>query len=132
MIRDHGRCTHPGCDNTRGLHGHHVRHWLYGGRTDLNNLLLLCEAHHLALHNGEFTITKLRAGRFRFHRADGVELPVHIDPAAHINTDRPIESEHPHVTDNAATTKWDGQHLDQHYAVSVLAQRREQQHRESS
>src|SRR5882757_5076417 len=124
LIRDHGRCAHPGCDTTRSLQAHHIRQWLHGGRTDLHNLLLLCQAHHLAHHDGEYTITKLRGGRFRFTRTDGTDLPVHINPADHITTDQPIDTEHPDVADNAATTKWDGQHLDRHYAVSVLAQRR--------
>jgi len=126
LIRDHGHCTHPGCQTTRGLQAHHVRHWLYGGRTDLANLVLLCQAHHLAHHDGEFTITPRNGGRFQFTRNDGSELPRHINPADHITTHQPIDTEHPHVTQNAATTQWDGQHLDRHYAVSVLAQRREQ------
>jgi len=57
LIRDHGRCAHPGCDTTRSLQAHHIRQWLHGGRTDLHNLLLLCQAHHLAHHDGEYTIT---------------------------------------------------------------------------
>src|SRR5882757_7663515 len=132
LIRDHGRCAHPGCEMTRGLQAHHVRQWLHGGRTDLQNLLLLCQAHHLAHHDGEYTITKTRGSRFRFTRADNVELPAHINPADHITTDRPIDTEHPHVAQNAATTKWDGQHLDRHYAVSVLAQRRTKNERPSA
>jgi len=127
LIRDHGHCAHPGCQATQGLQAHHVRQWLHGGRTDLQNLLLLCQAHHLAHHDGEYTITKIRGGRFRFTRADGTDLPAHINPADHITTDHPIDTEHPDVADNAATTKWDGQQLDRHYAVSVLAQRRQQQ-----
>jgi hypothetical protein len=106
LIRDHGHCTHPGCDTTRGLQAHHVRHWLNGGPTDLANLVLLCQAHHLAHHDGEFTITKLRGDRFRFTRADGTALPAHINPADRITTDRPIDTEHPDVAPNAATPNW--------------------------
>ena len=127
LIRDRGRCTYPGCEATKGLQAHHLVHWLHGGRTDLRNLLLLCERHHHAHHDGEFTITRVRGGRFRFARADGVVLPARINPAAHITTDQPLETEYPNVAQNAATTRWDGQRLDKHYAVSVLAQRREYQ-----
>ena len=40
-VRDRG-CRFPGCRHTRFLHGHHVRHWLAGGETRLDNLVLLC------------------------------------------------------------------------------------------
>ena len=41
LLRDAGRCTHPGCANTRDLQAHHVRHWLYGGPTNLAKLIPL-------------------------------------------------------------------------------------------
>ncbi|HEY5199855.1 MAG TPA: HNH endonuclease signature motif containing protein, partial [Acidothermaceae bacterium] len=56
LLRQHGHCAHPGCPNTKNLHAHHRIHWIHGGRTDLNNLLLLCERHHVAHHAGEFEI----------------------------------------------------------------------------
>src|SRR5882757_6416776 len=132
LIRDRGRCGHPGCATTRGLQAHHVRHWLHGGRTDLANLLLLCQAHHLAHHDGEYTITLRSGGRFRFTLADGTDVPAHINPADHITTHCPIDTETSDIAQTAATTKWDGQHLDRHYAISVLAQRRTKNERPSA
>jgi hypothetical protein len=44
-VRDRG-CRFPGCLHTRFLHGHHIQHWLHGGRTSLANLILLCPRHH--------------------------------------------------------------------------------------
>ncbi|HEY3714325.1 MAG TPA: HNH endonuclease signature motif containing protein, partial [Jatrophihabitantaceae bacterium] len=126
LLRDHARCTHPGCTNTRGLEAHHIRHWIHGGRTHLANLVLLCPRHHHTHHDGQFRIDALGQGRFRFTRSDGTDLPHHINPADHITTDTPIEADHPHVAGNAATTRWDGPRLDSHYAVAVLAQRRDQ------
>src|SRR5665213_2048005 len=41
LARQHGRCAHPGCPNTKHLHAHHRIHWIHGGRTDLANLLAL-------------------------------------------------------------------------------------------
>ncbi len=41
MLRDRG-CAFPGCTHTSFLHGHHVKHWLHGGETRLDNLALLC------------------------------------------------------------------------------------------
>ena len=44
------------CGNQRFVHGHHVKHWLQGGRTSLDNLLLLCSFHHRLVHEGGFTV----------------------------------------------------------------------------
>jgi HNH endonuclease len=46
-VRDGKRCQFPGCTHTRHLHAHHVRHWLFGGRTDIDNLILVCSFHHV-------------------------------------------------------------------------------------
>jgi hypothetical protein len=50
-------CAVPGCGATRGLHAHHIRHWEDGGRTDLDNLVLLCPHHHRLHHRGVITIS---------------------------------------------------------------------------
>ncbi len=50
-------CAVPGCDATRGLHAHHIRHWEDGGPTELANLVLLCPYHHRLHHRGGITIT---------------------------------------------------------------------------
>ncbi len=50
-------CAVPGCEATRGLHAHHIRHWEDGGPTDLDNLVLVCPYHHRLHHRGVITIT---------------------------------------------------------------------------
>jgi Domain of unknown function (DUF222)/HNH endonuclease len=35
-------CLFPGCGARRFLHCHHIVHWIAGGRTDLDNLALVC------------------------------------------------------------------------------------------
>ena len=55
-LRDHNRCRFPGCAHRRYVEAHHVRHWIDGGETRLDNLVLLCSAHHRLLHHGAFTI----------------------------------------------------------------------------
>ena len=49
-------CAVPGCDATRGLHAHHIRHWEDGGPTELANLVLLCPYHHRSHHSGVIII----------------------------------------------------------------------------
>jgi Domain of unknown function (DUF222)/HNH endonuclease len=57
LIRD-GMCQYPGCHQTRHLKAHHVIPWILGGRTDLQNLILLCQWHHTAVHEGGVSITQ--------------------------------------------------------------------------
>ncbi|MGH3266558.1 MAG: HNH endonuclease signature motif containing protein, partial [Trebonia sp.] len=124
LIRHQGRCAYPGCGNSRGLEAHHIRPWFQGGGTDLMNLILICQAHHLAHHDGEFTITALPGERFRFVRREGQAPPAYADNHVPGNA-RAIEAEHAEVAPDAATPAWDGQRLDRRYAVAVLAERRE-------
>ncbi|MGE2835043.1 HNH endonuclease signature motif containing protein [Mycobacterium sp. SMC-4] len=57
LERRHPTCAVPGCESTRGLHAHHLRHWEDGGPTELDNLVLLCPYHHRAHHRGDITLT---------------------------------------------------------------------------
>lgn len=51
MLRDQ-RCQFPGCARIRHLEAHHVTPWSRGGRTDLDELILLCRFHHMTVHEG--------------------------------------------------------------------------------
>ena len=53
--RDRG-CRVPGCDRSRWLHIHHVRHWEDGGPSDTANLVALCPRHHRLHHLGKLGI----------------------------------------------------------------------------
>ncbi len=56
-LRDKG-CRHPDCYRPPSdCDAHHVIHWLNGGPTDLENLILLCRGHHTRHHKGDYTIT---------------------------------------------------------------------------
>jgi hypothetical protein len=62
IIRDKG-CAFPGCGTRpRQCHGHHVVSWAHGGPTSLDNLVLLCGAHHRLMHHGPWTV-KIKDGR---------------------------------------------------------------------
>ncbi|WP_044507874.1 HNH endonuclease [Gordonia sp. KTR9] len=69
-------CQMPGCGRTRHLHAHHVQWWSVGGRTDPDNLILLCGSCHRSLHRGEFSITAHGEQRFTFHGPGGAEIAV--------------------------------------------------------
>ena len=59
LMRD-GGCARPGCDETRveRLHAHHLRHWLYGGRTDVSNMVLLCDVDHGLVHDHDLVLSR--------------------------------------------------------------------------
>jgi hypothetical protein len=45
-------CTHPGCTRPPVMcHAHHIIHWVDGGTTSLDNLVLVCGEHHRVLHH---------------------------------------------------------------------------------
>jgi Domain of unknown function (DUF222) len=47
LIAREGGCSFPGCDHLpQWCDRHHVLDWMLGGRTDLENLTLLCRYHH--------------------------------------------------------------------------------------
>ncbi|MBA3574851.1 MAG: DUF222 domain-containing protein [Pseudonocardiales bacterium] len=54
--RDRG-CAHPGCDRPPSWSEiHHIREWQHGGPTDINNLVMLCKAHHRQIHHTDWEI----------------------------------------------------------------------------
>ncbi len=54
--RDRG-CAHPGCDRPPSwCEVHHVIEWRHGGTTSIDNLVMLCGAHHDQIHDTEWTI----------------------------------------------------------------------------
>ncbi len=51
VVRDRG-CVAEGCDRPSAwTEAHHVVHWAEGGRTALDNLVLLCRTHHRKVHD---------------------------------------------------------------------------------
>ena len=51
-------CQFPGCHATRSLTIHHIRSWLRGGETSVENAMCLCQAHHTLVHEGGYRITR--------------------------------------------------------------------------
>src|SRR6266511_3158494 len=57
-LRDRG-CIAAGCDRPPPwTDAHHLHHWLHGGPTSLDNLVLLCRTHHLAVHEGGWQLRR--------------------------------------------------------------------------
>lgn len=78
--RDGGSCRFPGCERKRWLHAHHLLHWADGGPTNLDNLVLLCHAHHRLLHESGWRVSGHPARDLRFHDPGG--RPVRTMPHA--------------------------------------------------
>ena len=74
LIARDRHCCYPGCAHTRWLEAHHVMHWIDGGKTSLDNTLLLCSAHHRRLHEGGFRIKPNHTGEWYFETAAGKRL----------------------------------------------------------
>jgi hypothetical protein len=50
-------CAFPGCDHPPGAsEAHHAQHWADGGQTALNNMVMLCGAHHRIVHQQGWNI----------------------------------------------------------------------------
>ena len=68
-VRDVG-CTFPGCGSKRYAEAHHIEWWSQGGRTDLDNLALICSFHHKLVHEYGWRIRR-EDGETRWFRPDG-------------------------------------------------------------
>lgn len=59
-----GSCRWPGCERPASWSAaHHVVHWIHGGTTNLDNLILLCHRHHWMVHEGGWQIVRGDDGR---------------------------------------------------------------------
>ena len=107
------RCRFPGC-NARRCDAHHIEHWVDGGSTSLDNLMLVCRRHHTLLHEGGITVERSALGELTFVRPDGraIEVAPRI-PATRVG---PLSS-----TGSAAALRcWDGTPFNLGYVVDVL------------
>jgi hypothetical protein len=125
QVRDR-HCRFPGCGVPAShTHGHHIRHWADGGRTELRNLLSLCGFHHRRLHDGEYTVAAGSKGTFRFVTAQGKPI---ADPDAPPLVTTPgtadlrtlLHSTEP-ITASSAYAPDAGMRLDLSYITGVLS-----------
>jgi hypothetical protein len=56
VLRDR-HCVFPGCERPPLMcHAHHILHWILGGKTRLDNLVLLCGHHHRVIHDSPWKV----------------------------------------------------------------------------
>ena len=132
-----GGCRFPGCTNRLFTDGHHVKHWINGGETNLANTILVCRRHHRYLHEYGFTVEVIGNGpaaaaagaigalgeaRLVFRDPEGRVIPsqgerpaVTCDPAERVRgwVDGPIHAE-------TRPAGWDGLQVDYDRCVAAL------------
>lgn len=57
VLRRDRHCRFPGCTNALFTNVHHVVQWKAGGRTDIDNLVVACEFHHVLVHSDGWSMT---------------------------------------------------------------------------
>jgi hypothetical protein len=132
QLRDQG-CRYPGCSvPAAGTEGHHVVHWIDGGRTDMANLVSLCRFHHHRHHEGAFQVVATagagaRRDAFRFETADGRTIAVRAtgvvsgSPAGFGCVRAMSPSLGMAITAATPAARSAGQRFDLHHAIVVLA-----------
>ncbi len=70
-LRDHHRCSVPGCRNFRFVDVHHLRPRALGGKHDDDQLTSLCTQHHEAIHDGRLAVEGKPSTGLRFIDARG-------------------------------------------------------------
>ena len=123
-VRD-GGCRFPGC-GSRYVQAHHAIPWAEGGRTSLDNLILLCRFHHRTVHEGGWRVKMGSAGAARFHSPDGRVVaavpPRRPDVKAPRTADSGLGPWHRQEGINpwTATNMWHGDRLDLDWALWAM------------
>ena len=74
LIARDKHCRWPGCNEPPSrCDAHHLHHWVDGGRTDLDNLVLLCHTHHHHLHQHGHKMIPQPDGTWTTTKATGPE-----------------------------------------------------------
>ena len=124
-VRDKG-CQFPGC-GLKFCEAHHLKHWADGGRTSLENLVLLCRHHHRAVHEEGCRIEHTADGELRFFRPQGWEIPtvpppppLVEDPLAELSS--LLDGEEISIDAHTGFPGWQGESLDLNWAVQSYRQ----------
>ena len=121
-----GGCRFPGCTNSRFVDGHHIKHWVDGGETSLDSLVLLCRHHHHLVHEGRFDCKKSADGEIYFTDQREKPLPNRAllpKVASNQDIERWLDREFFEMTADGegCAAKWyAGEQMDWNMAVSAL------------
>jgi hypothetical protein len=66
-------CRFPGCGARRFTQAHHIDWWRNGGRTDHQNLLLICSFHHKLVHEHRWSVKREPDGAVYWFRPNGTQ-----------------------------------------------------------
>lgn len=56
IVRDQ-HCAFPGCSRMPlACDAHHIQHWADGGKTSLDNMIMLCRHHHTLIHESPWQV----------------------------------------------------------------------------
>lgn len=74
LIARDRQCRFPGCTSKVWVEGHHIDHWIRDeGETKLSNLVLVCRAHHRAVHEYGYEVV-IDGPEVTFFRPDGTPI----------------------------------------------------------
>jgi hypothetical protein len=71
VINRDQHCAFPACSMSQFLFCHHREHWARGGKTNLDNLDLLCFRHHELVHEGGWSYRREPDGSTIWFKPDG-------------------------------------------------------------
>jgi len=104
---------------------HHLKHWADGGRTSLENLVLLCRRHHRAVHEEGYRIEQAADGGLRFFRPQGWEIPtvpppppLVEDPLAELSN--LLDGEEISIDAGTGFPTWEGGPVDYGWAIERM------------
>jgi hypothetical protein len=124
LLRD-GGCRFPACTNRLFLHAHHIQHWVHGGPTTADNLVVLCSTHHRLVHEGGLRVERTCDGHLRFKdRAgrpiDSVAAAWRVVGEAAATLSARNENAGVHVVPETNLSGWDGENVDYEEAVAAV------------
>jgi hypothetical protein len=91
---------------------------MYGGPTNLDNLISLCRYHHGLIHHNGYQIGTQAPGVFTFHRPDGKQIP--DSPPLPEPNGQLWDVHDAEITPETIIPPWYGERLDLDHAIWVL------------